>query len=266
MLSFNNLGNLGRLGNQMFQYASMKGIAKNNNLEITIPPKRFFGEADKNVKSSDGTIYDFFFLKNYNIGLQNNRQRTEKTFGFDEDLFNNCLDNTDLVGYFQNEKYFKNIEDEIRNEFRFKEDTVAPCVDFISQLSPTGEVISLHIRRGDYTTNPNHPTQPLKYYEDALSYLPNFEVIVFSDDPDWCHQQEIFSDDRFIVAEGNSTDADLCLMSLCRYHIIANSSFSWWGSYLAKSEKTIAPKMWFSDELAKSKDSSQIYREGWIVL
>ena len=53
----------------------------------------------------------------------------------------------------------------------------------------------------------------------------------------------MFEDDRFMIAEGNSTDCDLCLMSLCKYHIIANSSYSWWGAWLAKSKKVIAPKI-----------------------
>ena len=76
----------------------------------------------------------------------------------------------------------------------------------------------------------------------------NIPVIVFSDDCDWCNTQELFSDDRFMISENNSTDADLCLMSLCDYHIIANSSFSWWGAWLAKSKKVYAPKNWFGGE------------------
>jgi len=263
MLSFNSLGNLGRLGNQMFQYASLKGIAANRGFEVTIPPRRFFGEADQNVANSDVTIYESFKIGDFNTGLENQRKVSESKFGFDEELFNTCEDNVDLIGYFQNEKYFEGIENQIRKEFTFKSGTHDPCQDFVSQFD---ELISLHIRRGDYTVNTNHPVQPMEYYAEALKLLPKTDVIVFSDDPDWCHQQELFSDDRFIVAEGNSSDADMCLMSLCQYHIIANSSFSWWGSYLAKSQKTIAPKLWFGDELSKTKDWTTIYRDGWVVL
>ena len=263
MLSFNSLGNLGRLGNQMFQYASLKGIAANRGLEVTIPPRRFFGEADDNVANSDVTIYESFKIGGFNTGLANQRKVSESTFGFDEELFNTCEDNVDLIGYFQNEKYFEGIEDKIRKEFTFKSETLDPCREFVSQFD---ELISLHIRRGDYTVNVNHPIQSMEYYAEALKLLPNADVIVFSDDPEWCHEQELFSDDRFIVAEGNSSDADMCLMSLCHHHIIANSSFSWWGSYLAKSQKTIAPKLWFGDELSRTKDWTTIYRDGWVVL
>ena len=112
-----------------------------------------------------------------------------------------------------------------------------------------GESISLHIRRGDYTVNPNHPTQTVEYYDKALSNFDSkIPVFVFSDDPSWCHEQKLFSDDRFLISDGNATEFDLCLMSLCTYHIIANSSFSWWGAWLAKSKKIIAPKNWFSAE------------------
>ena len=110
------------------------------------------------------------------------------------------------------------------------------------------DVISLHVRRGDYVSNPHHPVQTVEYYQRALEMLPDLDVIVFSDDPDWCKSQEIFQPDRFSISESNTVDADLCLMSLCKYHTIANSSLSWWGAWLAKSEKVIAPKNWFGGD------------------
>ena len=167
---------------------------------------------------------------------------------FDEELFVNCPDNVDLVGYFQTEKYFKHIEDEIREDFTFSKEITEMCKELYNKVVD-GESISLHIRRGDYTVNPNHPTQTVEYYDKALSNFDSkIPVFVFSDDPSWCHEQELFSDDRFLISDGNATEFDLCLMSLCTYHIIANSSFSWWGAWLAKSKKIIAPKNWFSAE------------------
>jgi len=109
----------------------------------------------------------------------------------------------------------------------------------------TEDTISLHVRRGDYVHNPNHPVAPLEFYQEALSKLPNLPVLVFSDDPGWCREQEIFGDERFSIAEDNSSDCDLCLMSMCKYHIIANSSYSWWGAWLAKSKQVYAPQNWF---------------------
>ena len=74
----------------MFQYASLKGIASNRGLEVTIPPRRFFGQADPNVANSDVTIYESFKICNFNTGLANQRKVSESTFSFDEELFNTC--------------------------------------------------------------------------------------------------------------------------------------------------------------------------------
>ena len=246
MISFNNLGNLGRLANQMFQYASLKGIAKNRGHSFVIPPREVFGKVDVNVRNSDLILYDVFELERKNqLGVYQQPTIQERVHHFDQELFETCPDNVDLFGYFQTEKYFKHIEDEIRSDFTFKEDLLKLCKSFITE-----DTISLHIRRGDYVHNPNHPVQSMSYYEQALAELPELPVIIFSDDSEWCKEQELFSDDRFIVAEGNSTDCDLCLMSLCKYHIIANSSFSWWGAWLANSKKVIAPKNWFGGDCA----------------
>lgn len=250
MLSFNHLGNLGRLGNQMFQYASLKGIARHRGYEFSLPTKETFGKVDDVVKNSDMSLYDVFDLESRNtIGLIPNPRLSERKHSFDEELFTNCPDNVDLFGYFQTEKYFKHIEDEIREDFTFSEELRVNCNEFIKMISSDNDVISLHIRRGDYVSNPNHPTQSIEYYSSALEKLPkNANVLVFSDDFEWCDSQELFNDDRFLISENSSTDADLCMMSFCDYHIIANSSYSWWGAWLAKSKKVIAPKKWFGGE------------------
>lgn len=247
MISFNQLGNLGRLGNQMFQYAALKGIAKHCGYEFCIPPKENFGIEDKKVKSSDCNIYDTFNnIKSNKIEISSNQRVVEKTYTFDEELFNKCLDDCDLFGYFQSEKYFKHIEDDIKKDFSFDEDLRENCKKFLNEP----EYISLHVRRGDYLNIQNyHPVQTCEYYEKSLQILPHdIPVIIFSDDVSWCKSQELFSSDRFLISENNSTDADLCLMTLCDYHIIANSSFSWWGAWLANSKKIIAPKNWFGDD------------------
>jgi hypothetical protein len=267
MLSFNRLGNLGRLANQMFQYAAIKGIAKNRNIEWCIPPKEIFGMHDSLVDKSDTNLYDCFILSEFNVSLRpNNNSIIESTFAFDEYLFNNCDENTDLIGYFQTEKYFKHIENEIREDFRFKSEIYDSSKEKYDILFPHTKVISLHIRRGDYINNPSHPVQSIEYYKKSLDLLDkNIPVLIFSDDPDWCMQQSLFESDRFLISETQDTRVDLCLMSLCNYHIIANSSYSWWGSWLSKSEKTIAPKEWFSGEL-KIKDTKDLYLNDWEVI
>jgi len=265
MLSFNYLGNLGRLSNQMFQYASLKGIASNRGFEFCIPPREAFGSIDTNVRMHNSCLYDIFDIESKNtLNITKNSQIREKSFSFDCDIFNNCPDDTDIFGYFQTEKYFKHIEDEIRNDFKFKGELVTLCQEFIEQNFDNSEVISLHIRRGDYTTNPNHPVQTIQYYEKALLEFEDLPVIVFSDDPKWCYNQKLFESDRFFISD-NSYDFDLCLMSLCQYHVIANSSYSWWGSWLANSKKTIAPKNWFGGECS-THNTKDLYIKDWIIL
>ena len=265
MISFNSIGNLGRLANQMFQYASLKGIARHNGYDFCIPPKEVFGQVDGLVRTSDANIYDVFDLHNNNIGITNNLKYAERMHEFDEEQFNNCPDNVDLFGYYQTDKYFKHIEDEIRNDFSFKSEIFADVKNFFDEYFFNEDVISLHVRRGDYVTNPNHPTQNTDYYENALSYFGNESVIIFSDDPEWCKSQDLFSSDRFSISENNTTEFDLCLMSMCNYHIIANSSFSWWGAWLAESKKVIAPSNWFGGSCS-NKSTKDMYCDGWIVL
>lgn len=265
MLSFNNIGNLGRLGNQMFQYASLKGVAINRGYEFCIPPKYFFGKNDLNVKQSDYTIYDCFDFSHINQEILQQPLLRERGFEFDEELFVNCPDNIDLFGYYQSEKYFQHISEDIKKDFTFKEDIKSVSLEFFENLLDT-KVISLHVRRGDYVSNPNHPLQNIRYYENALQYFDqDLPILVFSDDPEWCKKQEIFSSDKFMISESYNTCIDLCLMTMCDYHIIANSSYSWWGSWLGNSEKTIAPKNWFGGDCSKN-NTIDLYLSDWVVL
>ena len=263
MIGFNALGKLGRLGNQMFQFASLKGIAKNNNYNFCLPPSE-----DKDEWTDHQLFVPFKFQNVMLLNIQyidgNRPTVEEKSFAFDEELYNNCPKWVNLQGYFQSEKYFKNIEDEIRNDFEFHDHIYDPAKKMIDGVD---NPISLHIRRTDYLTlSHNHNNLGLEYYEEALKHFDNNRtVIIFSDDPEWCNQQEIFSGDRFLVSENNSNYVDLCLMTLCKDHIIANSSFSWWGAWLAKGNKVIAPSKWFGPDNAHL-DTTDLYCSDWIVI
>lgn len=267
MLSFNNLGNLGRLANQMFQYAALKGIATNRGFEFCIPPREVFGVFDANVRKDSVCLYDLFDIESRNtVSLTSNKVVREEGFHFNQELFDNCEDDSDLLGYFQSEKYFKHIEDEIREDFTFKESILSDCKSFYNEHFVDTEVVSLHVRRGDYLTNPNHPVQSIEYYSEALSQFDEkIPVVIFSDDHQWCNEQEIFSGDRFFLSQGEDAIADLCIMSMCDYHIIANSSYSWWGAWLAKSKKIVAPKEWFGGDCLKH-DTKDLYIENSIIL
>ena len=284
MIGFDHIGTMGRLGNQMFQYAALKGIAAHRGYEYTIPP-----ENPKIQIDNYGLIEAFELSDNKKIGWLNTQYDiiAEKHFHFDEDLFNTFPDGSGLYGFFQSEKYFKHIEDEIREDFTFKKEWLEPCEEFRKDLGD--EVIFLHVRRGDpnladkrgfkwaYTQcSSQHPPQPLEYYEKALKeFDDDMPVAVFSDSIDWVKEQDLFKPDRFMISEQTDKFSDgalvpyidLCLMTLCDHAIIANSSMSWWGAWLIQNEykKVVAPKMWFGPAYA-DKDTKDLYPKGCIVI
>ena len=284
MIGFDHIGTMGRLGNQMFQYAALKGIAAHRGYEYTIPP-----ENPKIQIDNYGLIEAFELSDNKKIGWLNTQYDiiAEKHFHFDEDLFNTFPDGSGLYGFFQSEKYFKHIEDEIREDFTFKKEWLEPCEGFRKDLGD--EVIFLHVRRGDpnladkrgfkwaYTQcSSQHPPQPLEYYEKALKeFDDDMPVVVFSDSIDWVKEQDLFKPDRFMISEQTDKFSDgalvpyidLCLMTLCDHAIIANSSMSWWGAWLIQNEykKVVAPKMWFGPAYA-DKDTKDLYPKNCIVI
>ena len=284
MIGFNYLGKLGQLGNQMFQYASLRGIARNRGVDFRLPFHRELFDDGQGNKLNQGKplrieIFDPFIMSNVsqsNIGMIGSdnphdasvidRTIAEEGFNFNENIFNNCPDNTILYGYFQSEKYFKNVEEEIRQDYTFKPEIAIHCKHMMSTVDTP---IGIHIRRGDYLINAaNHTNLGLDYYEECLKkFDKDRNVIIFSDDPAWCKEQDLFSSDRFLVAEGNDSFTDLCLMSLCSDFIIANSSFSWWGAWLSKGvDKVVcAPGNWFGPNNAHL-DTSDLFPKDWVIV
>ena len=284
MLAFNQIGNLGRLGNQMFEYAAVRGIADKHGYEWCIPPFNRTGIENYSLQQ----CFKLESVKEENLNFIENYQYVQEPhFHFSEELFEKCPDNVSLHGFFQTEKYFQHISDEIRKDFTFHDEHLVLCKEMIESIE--GEPIMLHVRRGDpnltdsrgfkwsYTQcGDQHPVQPVEYYERALAEFDDDQpVIVFSDSVDWVKEQEFFSGDRFLISEpvdkysdGSYTPyTDLCLMSLCSHAIIANSSMSWWGAWLIANpnKKVIAPRMWFGPAYA-DKNIKDLYCSDWIVL
>jgi hypothetical protein len=249
-VSFNRLGQFGRLGNQMFQYAALKGIARNRGYDFTIP---FSPELDD---WQDHQLSKYFKL-DPNIRLESpsgQNERWESNFHFDEILFQTCDDNTDLMGYFQTEKYFKHIRKEILNDFTIKEKIKKPFKNYIS----------LHVRRGDYVNQPQfHPVCSTEYYFKALDRMPSLPVVVMSDDIEWC--EEFIPGSLYL--KGTSNIHDLSIMTQADHNIIANSSFSWWGAWLNKNpdKLVIAPKNWFGPAY-DHYNMNNLLPESWIQI
>ena len=259
MLGHNHLGKNGRFGNQMFQYAATRGIAARKGYEWCIPDGPKNDDEFEDEENQHKLFMAFKMSGAKVVNMHPAPYKEEGSFTFDEDLFNNCPDNVNLYGYFQSEKYFEHIEDQIRKDFTWRDDVRDLCQDLFNTIGDTA--ISLHIRRTDHLVKPTyHPVLPLSYYEEALSKFPRVHdscdvpVLVFSDDPAWCHEQEFFSDNRFMISDSGDNITDMCLMSMCEYHIMANSTYSWWGAWLSNSKNVIAPKLWFGPDGQDPKD------------
>jgi hypothetical protein len=255
MISFCNLGYNGRFGNQMFQYAALMGYAAYSNLEFGIP------ENNHKVTKTIGELkYKEKFDLSECFNLNYNYLDTDPEYIF---LENNELvslpDKTDINGYFQSEKYFNHIKNDVLKQFSFQNNIVEKSQHYFKDAE---QYISVHIRRTDYVNLQDyHPLISKDWYNEAMSLFSGDKFLFFSDDIEWCKNN--FSNSN-LFSEVNDKQVDLCTMSRCKGHIIANSSFSWWGAYLGQG-KTIAPKTWFGPKINNKNDGS-IYCKNWIIL
>lgn len=263
MLSFNSLGQLGRLGNQMFQYAALFSIAKRRGFDFVVPPS-----STQNIWREHQLFAAFTLAGRRCVGITRDLPRAQpRGFHYDSRLARKCRDNVDLYGYFQSERYFRDTADAVREEFTFLPSIQDEADSRIDDIA--GQTISCHVRRSDYLNHPeSFPFCGSAYYARALRLLPpELPVLVFSDDIRWCKEQEVFRGDRFVFSENTSNLSDLCLMSRCDHHIIANSTFSWWGAWLGRNPDgiVIAPERWFGPALAQL-DTRDLLPERWMKL
>lgn len=278
---------VGGLGNQMFQYAVGKALAIQHNTSLKLDTSSFSSQQLRNFDLAQlQTTIELASDEEINaLKIVNRTQRIfslikpyskrkfykEPYFHFDPQFFN-LGDTVYLKGYFQSERYFKNIETELRSEFRVKPQHIEKVKAFSNELKGINSV-AIHIRRGDYTSQDTfdyHGILPLSYYKSAIEYLQgrhqNLSFFIFSNDPKWVTENLDIPNATIVSGNISSTHfEDLHLMSQCRYNIIANSSFSWWSAWLNDYEhKTvIAPERWFNNG---PKDLQDLLPKDWIRL
>jgi hypothetical protein len=250
----------GGLGNQMFQIAVAYALALDNNDECSFYLDNPGNEQGHEARNYVDNVYrNIRELSENKVNLIN---YIEPKFNYSPIPYRRDLV---LQGFFQSEKYFSNHRKEIIDLFKNK--------DLISQVKFDFEnSVSIHVRRGDYVTDPYIaaflPALSIDYYKRALFFIESLvqidHILVFSDDIGWCRAN--FKDARIIFVEGQPDYIDMYVMSLCNHNIIANSSFSWWGAYLNENENKIvfAPVKWFG--FAFKEDWRDIYCEGWIKI
>ncbi len=265
---------LGGLGNQLFQIACGYSLAKEYNKKLIINPRTNDGLTINTQRSN----FDNLFYNLEKEELPENPKYFHEN-GFNYKRFPNLLnfDYLTLYGYFQSEKYFINYKDEIKNLFLTPLQNSQPINFNKNNECFKNNTISLHIRRTDYLNHPNiHPTCSINYYIKALQKL-NYEskkVFIFSDDVKYCQENEFFKTikNKEIVKRKSinnssfNTLIDFYNMSGCQNHIISNSTFSWWSSYLSQNpyKQIIAPKIWFGKDFKESW--SDIYTDNMIIL
>ena len=262
MITFNKLGTYGLFGNQLFQYSTLYSIAKTRGYEFGVP---YANVGDTEFKN--------FFLPNCfkNLSAKDSsnvipvHSAMERNFTYNAGIFG-ISDNTDICGYFQSEKYFIDYREQLLIEFEFKPE-IKQQAEYIRAVAKC-PAISLHMRFGDYVAQPqNHPPCTIEYYTEALSLLPdNGLIFVFSDDLERAQNLLQGLKRPIVYPDTKNKYIDMCVMTLCNYHIIANSSFSWWGAWLSHSNKVIAPATWFGSGNSVPKNWSDIYCKNWTVL
>ncbi len=288
----------GGLGNQMFQYAAGRSLAVVHNVPLKLDCA-WYGESPSplttprayalhhfGIRKSEATPEEIAAVRHpWGSGLWGRLQARregrrppwrrrwycqESATVFDPNFFRAGPD-VYLDGYWQSEKHFTPIADDIRRIFTLRRPLSGRNREAAEAVAQC-ESVALHVRRKDYVTNPLiHQVFVVcgrEYYEAAAARIqtrvtdPVF--FVFSDDPVWCRENlRLPATTKFV--DWNTADQDvedLRLMSLCRHNIIANSSFSWWGAWLNRnSDKiVIAPRRWFRDPTVPTID---LIPAGW---
>lgn len=252
----------GGLGNQMYQFAAGKSLARRLNTAVLLDLEWF-----KHVKNDPELTLRHYELDGFGIlpprmrakdklALKLNHPKVfkESFFGYLKE-FEELSGNIILDGYWQSYKYFELYNKDIISEFKFPSKPKPRNKKIIKDIKSSNSVL-IHVRRGDYNTKRGkqfHGLLPMNYYNKAVADIskrvkqPMF--FIFSDEIEWCRQNFDFKyPTEFIDSNSSNTGPeDMQMMSACKHMIIANSSFSWWAAWLNRNPDKIvyAPLAWF---------------------
>lgn len=251
----------GGLGNMMFQIAAIEDMGRRTGLETIYPNvNNNFAELIKYASHSKGAFDYLKIFKNFN--WYKNKDK-EYVFTQLKSIPHKYIqikpeDNTIYDGYFQSERYFNRAETlKLFEPANF-------IVEEVEKWS-VKDTCSIHIRRGDYINKykDTYEEPGMEYYLEAIKYINAKQYYIFSDDLPWCVDN--FSESHFIYVGCLPDYMILFLMSRCKYNIIANSSFSWWGAYLNQNpdKKVIAPSKWYKGYKYSAMD---IYCDNWKII
>jgi hypothetical protein len=286
---------IGGLGNQMFQYATARAIAHRNGVPLRLDISGFesydrhayslhhlsiqealASEAEiERIKTAHrrSPVARLSWRLRRLRRFSRNTVVVERHFHFDPGILS-LRGNVYLDGHWQSPRYFQDSEAVIRRELKVRIPPDEYNQQVARQILQT-EAVSLHIRRGDYVWDTSaqdaHGCCTLDYYQAAVARLVELGVephfFVFSDDPAWAQQHLKLTHPTTYVTENGAERnfEDLRLMSLCHHHVIANSSFSWWGAWLGEhpQKRVFAPRRWFNQA---GHDTTDLIPDAWVRL
>jgi hypothetical protein len=267
------IGENGRLGNQLFQYAAIKGLASKLNSIPVLP----FGIQNRYWHGQKCLLHDLFDLniKIKNIEIEYNYKIPVKKGVDDLDFFKcNPNKNINIDGFPESEYYFKHIKDEIKEEFKIKNEVKENAINYINKIKNNKKIVAIHIRRGDtldcidniFSTNNLPNIQHCTETEWLLNYLRNtinkfdkneYKFLIFSggsrvnnnlSDIEWCEYyfNKYFPDLDVSYSKNNTDLDDFIIFTLCEDAILTSlSTFGWWGAYLInnKNKKVYVPEI-----------------------
>lgn len=285
----------GGLGNQLFQYAAGRALAARLGCDLLIDTSRL---QRRNSRVTPRALELGHFRhggriaapeESWHLGWLHRvapishwitpwRTYVEQGLAYNT-KFDQLPDQTYLVGYWQSFRYFEQISQLLATELQ-PVAALSSASEAVASQMAMATAVAVHVRRGDYvslTSAANlHGALPISYYTEALAYIRermvNPRFFVFSDDIAWCERQLPLSGEEVTYVSHNTRDAawqDLALMSLCHHHIIANSSFSWWGAWLADQRRptarrvVVAPARWFAGQ--PIQDLTDRFPAHWVV-
>jgi hypothetical protein len=274
---------MGGLGNQMFQFAAGRRLALRHGVPLRLDVG-WFAEIDPRDTPRQyelgGFCGDADVIKEA-VPLREGRWWRRRSRGvlrqtgngFDARVLS-APDGAHLVGFWASERYFADVAATIRADFVPCNPLAARNADLAERIAADPAAVSLHVRRGDYLSNVHardfHGVMDVDYYRRAVELVARtagtsqLHLYAFSDDPDWC-EASLDLGHPLTVVRGNDSAAieDMMLMASCRHHVVANSTFSWWGAWLgtAVDAVVVAPDRWVKDPMV---DTSAIYAQGWL--
>lgn len=286
---------IGGLGNQMFQYAAASSLAERIGVELRLDVGRFADSPLRRLELGEwaapvaiATAEEVARARRDDLAHRVLRRvarlagrlttgvYVEPSFHCDDRFFA-LRPPIWLRGYFQSPRYFAGREDAIRRGFTLREDLCPDGARLRAAIAAMPMPVAMHVRRGDYVSDARvravHRSVDEAYYRRAIEIVDALTAgtahyVIFSDDPAYVRARYGTLPRHSVVdGAGRRPHEDMVLMSLCRHHIIANSSFSWWGAWLNPDpgKRVIAPRAWLTRAHLVTRSLADLYPQGWIL-